>query len=157
MITTNVVNNDEAIAGIALNNENQDDTTAAVEAASLTRSKEDQNNLVNRAKFEEQMIKKLNDTNQAQSSNDTNQAQASATKNTLSFDMNESVLIQKRGMNRTQYNYLVDVILNKRNHVPNYYNYKRAYWVKQIGNSYQLHSCLSEKAKKKNPNGSKIV
>ena len=48
-------------------------------------------------------------------------------------------------------------VVNNDEAIANYYNYKRAYWVKQIGNSYELHSCLSEKAKKKNPKGSKRV
>ena len=64
--------------------------------------------------------------------------------------------IEKRAINQVQIEYLINILINKKNNVKNYYNYRKAFFVKTINDVNYLYS-ITDKEREKNPNGGRIV
>jgi hypothetical protein len=55
------------------------------------------------------------------------------------FDMTINDSIEKRGLNRVKIDYIIDLLVNKKNKDKNYYNLRKAYSLKTIDEKHFLY------------------
>ncbi len=55
------------------------------------------------------------------------------------FDMTINDSIEKRGLNRVQIDYIIDLLVNQKNKEKNYYNLRNAYKIKTIDEKHILY------------------
>ncbi len=149
-----VINSDEEEQAINLelnkdksnNNEPKDNEPIA--------PKDEQTNNELRSKFNKEMLEYFNKKNNNNNNNDNNKNKKN--KN-ISFEMDHKQYIRKSAINKKQIEYLIDILKNKKTKEDNYYNYERLYYVKKLGDSFELRSILNDKKKVNNPDGDKLV
>jgi len=71
------------------------------------------------------------------------------TKN-ISFEMDHTQYVRKSAINKKQIDYLIDLLTNnnkknKKKEDKNFYNYKKNYYVKKIGDSFELRAIINQK------------